>query len=79
MSPTIFRENGFRYFFFSREEPRMHVHVYSGDGEAKFWLEPEIELARNYRLSRTQLKIAEKTIEERYDELVEAWKKHFGD
>ncbi len=79
MSPTVFRENGFRYFFFSREEPRMHVHVYSGDGEAKFWLEPEIELARNYRLSRKQLKIAEKTIEERYDELAEAWKTHFGD
>lgn len=79
LSPTVFRENGFRYFFFSREEPRMHVHVYSGDGEAKFWLEPEIELARNYRLSRKQLKIAEKTIEERYDELAEAWKTHFGD
>ncbi len=26
----------------------MHVHVISGDGEAKFWLEPEIELAKNY-------------------------------
>jgi len=79
MSPTIFREDGFRYFFFSREEPRMHIHVYSGDGEAKFWLEPEIELARNHRLSRKQLKRAEKTIEEKYDEFVEAWKKHFRD
>ena len=79
MSPTILREGGFRYFFFSREEPRMHIHVHSGDGEAKFWLEPEIELARNYRLSRKQLKRAERTIEERYGEFVEAWKKHFGD
>lgn len=78
MSPTVFREEGFRYFFFSREEPRMHVHVHCRDGEAKFWLEPEIELARNYRLSRKHLKQAEKTIEERYDELVGAWKKHFG-
>jgi hypothetical protein len=65
MSPTILREGGFRYFFFSREEARMHVHVDCGDGEAKFWLDPEIELARNYRLSRKQLKQAEKTIEER--------------
>jgi len=46
MSPTIFKENGFRFFFFSREESRMHVHVISGDGEAKFWLEPEIELTK---------------------------------
>ena len=29
----------------------MHVHVYCENGEAKFWLDPEIELARNYRLS----------------------------
>ena len=29
----------------------MHVHIYCGDGEAKYWLEPEIELARNYGLS----------------------------
>ncbi len=77
MSPTVFREHGFRFFFFSREEPRVHVHVYCADGEAKFWLEPEIELARNHRLSRKQLKQAEKVIEERHDELVAAWKKHF--
>ena len=40
MSPTLFRERGYRFFFFSREEARMHVHVYHADGEAKFWLEP---------------------------------------
>ena len=28
----------------------MHIHIYCGDGEAKFWLEPRIELARNYKL-----------------------------
>lgn len=29
----------------------MHVHVHGEKGEAKFWLEPQIELARNYGLS----------------------------
>ena len=43
MSPTIFRKNGIRYFFFSREETRRHVHILSADGEAKFWMEPKIE------------------------------------
>ncbi|MFN7338865.1 MAG: DUF4160 domain-containing protein, partial [bacterium] len=28
MSPTVFREDGYRFFFFSREETRMHVHVH---------------------------------------------------
>jgi len=77
MTPTIFREKGYRFFFFSREEPRMHVHVYCEDGEAKFWLEPDIELARNYRLSRLQLKQIERIIEEHYDELTSAWQTHF--
>jgi len=52
MSPTVFKEKGYRFFFFSREESRMHVHVVSDEGEAKFWLEPEIELAKNYNYTR---------------------------
>ena len=78
MSPTIFKEAGYRFFFFSREEPRIHVHIVSEDGEAKFWLEPEIELARNYRYSRKQLKEIEILVEEHYDELVSAWQQHFS-
>lgn len=77
MSPTVFRERGYRFFFFSREEERIHVHIYCGDGEAKFWLEPQIELARNYRLSRSRLREIEQMIEEHYDELKTAWKDHF--
>ncbi|MEP6743714.1 MAG: DUF4160 domain-containing protein [bacterium] len=45
LSPTVFRRRGFRFSFFSNEEPRMHVHVRSANGQAKFWLEPRIELA----------------------------------
>lgn len=55
----------------------MHVHVYCGDGEAKFWLDPYIELATNFRLSRTQIKEIEQIIEGHYHELKHAWKKHF--
>jgi len=79
MSPTVFREKGYRFFFFSREESRTHVHVYCGDGEAKFWLEPHIELAKNVRLSRSQIKEIEQIIEVHYDELKRAWKEHFPD
>ena len=76
MSPTILREKGYRFFFFSREESRIHIHITCPDGEAKFWLEPEIELAKNYNLSRTQLKEIENIIEVHYDEFKDAWEKH---
>jgi hypothetical protein len=46
MSPTVFKFKGYRFFFFSREEERMHIHVECSDGEAKFWLVPEIELVQ---------------------------------
>lgn len=78
MSPTVFREKGYRFFFFSREEARIHVHVHCGNGEAKFWLEPEVELVKNYGLTRVQLKEIEQIIEAHYDELKTAWKAHFG-
>ena len=78
MSPTVFREAGYRFFFFSREEERMHVHVVSGDGEAKFWLLPEIELARNFGFVRKQLREIEGLIEGHYDELTSAWRTHLG-
>ena len=78
MSPTIFREGPFRFFFFSREEPRPHVHVSSPDGEAKFWLEPKIELARNYRLSDRHLARIRRLILAREDEIRDAWDSHFS-
>ena len=78
MSPTILREKGYRFFFFSREETRPQVHVNCENGEAKFWLEPEIELARNYHLSRLELKQIERIIEEHYGKFTSAWQQHFG-
>ncbi len=55
----------------------MHVHVISPDGEAKFWLEPEIGLAVNKGLSPTELNELKKIVEERQNEIRECWRKHF--
>lgn len=78
MSPTIFKERGYRFFFFSREEERLHIHVVSSDGEAKFWLKPEIELAKNYQFSRKQLREIESLVEDHYDEIINTWRQHFN-
>ncbi len=78
MSPTVFRERGSRFFFFSREEPRIHVHVHCGRGEARFWLEPDIELEENYGLRGGEIETARTLIEEHEDEIRDAWHRHFG-
>lgn len=65
-------------FDFSREESRVHIHVSHPDGEAKFWLKPTIELARNIGLSSSKIKDAERLIESRQQEITDAWNNHFG-
>jgi len=52
--------------------------VVSNDGEAKFWLAPELGLDQNYRYSRYQLKEIESLIEDHHHERLSAWKQHFG-
>jgi hypothetical protein len=56
----------------------MHVHVYCERGEAKFWLEPAIELAQNSGLSARQVRVVTMLIEEHKDEIRRAWQTHFG-
>jgi hypothetical protein len=77
MSPTVFCHGAFRFYFFSREEPRIHVHVHCPDGEAKFWLEPQIAVAQNLGLSGRQLRQAQALVERHADEIRDAWRKHF--
>lgn len=53
------------------------MHVISPDGEAKFWLEPKVELAINKGLGATELNELKKIIEERQDEIRNDWQRHF--
>lgn len=78
MSPTVFKSGKFRFFFFSREETRIHVHVTCNDGEAKFWIEPIIGLANSSGLSARELKSIQSIVEGRKDEIKKAWRQHFG-
>lgn len=79
MNPTVLRVGGLRFYFFSREEPRMHVHVHHGEGEAKFWLKPRLELAASYRMSRRRLATALRLVQKNEGAIREAWKGHFID
>ena len=77
MSPVIFTQGSFRFLFFSNEETRIHVHVLSPDGEAKFWIDPIVSLAKSTGYSAKELGKIQKLIEEHKDEIKRSWKKHF--
>jgi hypothetical protein len=76
LPPTFFHIGGFR--FFSKEEILPHIHVNHPDGEAKFSLSPTVELVRNIGLSLPRSKEAERLLETRHQEIIDAWSNHFG-
>jgi len=71
MAPTVFREGSYRFFFFSREETRIHVHVSHPDGEAKFWLGPKVQLATAVGLSDRQIGEAQTLICAHLEEIID--------
>ena len=79
MTPTVFRDGEFRFFFFSREEQRIHVHVSHPDGEAKFWLTPDVQLASQTGLASHVLNEAKHLVEDHLEEIADAWHRHFPD
>ncbi len=49
----------------------------SGEGEAKFWIEPIVALADASGLNTKLLREIQKIVEERRDEIEKSWKIHF--
>jgi hypothetical protein len=79
--PIVFRDGNARFFFYSNEgEPRepVHVHVLTADGEAKFWLRPEVIVADSFGLSRRQLAALARVILIRREDIERAWYEHFS-
>ncbi len=79
--PVVFRWKGFRFHFFSDEgDPRepVHIHVVKDNADAKFWLFPEVEVAYNRGFNARILKQLQGIVEERREEIEEAWNDHFS-
>ena len=79
--PVIFREGGFRFFFYSNEgSPRepVHVHVEKDDIEVKFWLKPEVRVAYNDGCDARTLRELLEIVEGNKDRIERAWNEFFG-
>ena len=79
--PLVFRYRNVRFHFFSNEgAPResVHVHAESSDGVAKFWLYPEVRVARSAGYSRRRLSELAGVVAERREEIERVWNEYFG-
>lgn len=78
MSPVFHRESGYVFKVFSNEEDRKHIHVIKAECEAKFWLEPEVELARNDGFETKEIKFITNILKEHGDEFRTKYAIHVG-
>ena len=71
--PTVLRIDAFRFYFYSDEgdEPA-HIHVDTGDGECKFWLDPVV-LAKSVNVSPTDVRKIERLVFEHRNFLMEKY------
>ena len=67
MSPVFRRESEYTFKIYSNEEERMHIHVLYGSHEAKYWLEPCVELAKNTGIPEHKLNEIKKIVEKYAD------------
>ncbi len=79
--PTLWVEDGFRFFFYSNEgSPRepVHVHVEKGESQAKFWLRPEVRVAYNDGYDARTLRRLMAVVDARRARIEGAWNEYFG-
>ncbi|WP_333818278.1 DUF4160 domain-containing protein [Tabrizicola sp.] len=79
--PTVFRHDGFRFFFYSNEgNPRepIHIHVMGEQGEAKFWLRPEVSVAESVGLDARTLRRLAGVVGNQRELIERAWHDHFA-
>ncbi len=56
----------------------MHIHVLYGRQEAKFWLEPEVELAKNTGIPEHKLNEIKRIVEKYADSFKKQFRQHIG-
>jgi hypothetical protein len=78
--PSLWVEDGFRFFFYSNEgSPRepVHVHIEKDGAEAKFWLRPEVKVAYNDGYDARKLRRLMELVEENRMRIERAWNEFF--
>lgn len=78
MSPKFKEQNGYVFKIYSNEEARIHIHIIKAEKEAKYLLEPDIELAENFGFNSKELSFIEKILTEYGDDFKVKFTRHIG-
>jgi hypothetical protein len=76
--PTILRVNGYRFFFWSKEDGEpVHIHIEKAEASAKVWLKP---LADDYfyGFSPREIKEIREIINENIELFITKWNEYHG-
>jgi len=75
--PTVLNLLGMKFYYWSREHEPVHIHVKKGGAEARYIIEPDIELIANMGFKPHELAIAEEVIKDNREYMIEHWKLYF--
>jgi hypothetical protein len=75
--PTVLIVFGMRFYYWSREHEPIHIHVKKGDAEARFILEPQVELVESRGFKPYELALAEEIVRENRQYMIEHWNLFF--
>ncbi|MDQ6656252.1 MAG: DUF4160 domain-containing protein [Verrucomicrobiota bacterium] len=76
--PTIFEQDGYRFFFYSNDHEPAHVHVRRGGGEAVFEITDEVELRESSGLKVRELARAQQLAEENKRLILQKWHEYLA-
>ena len=74
--PTVFKYNGYRFYFYSNEHLPEHIHVENGSCYARVVLET-LEVTDSYNLKSKELKEIILLVKKHKDKIIGAWNEHF--
>ena len=66
-----------RFYYWSSEHKPIHIHVKKGNAEARFAIEPQIELTENFGFKPHELALAEEIIRDNHEYMIEHWNLFF--
>ena len=78
--PVVLRYQGYKFFFYSNEGTPLeaaHIHVRLAEKEAKFWLAPDVSVARNDGFDARTMRILLELVEHNRNLFEEKWYGYF--